>query len=367
MCAAPSFDDLFTIGKAEMLIRRPDLFLAPGDVTDFLMAAAAAMADKNTQFAAEEFRKTFVDGATGDDLTSLANDHFAITRSPATPAQGTVEFSRLTSAAGAGTLSAGTTLSTIEDETGQRQEYTIDADAVFSGAALGPIAVAATAVDVGRDGNAIVDAITNIVDAVFDPTITVTNPLAFAGGNDEETDEQLRERIRAFPNTLRRGTLAALEFGALTVAAVRVATAIEDATTGAVTVFVTDASGGSTAQMVADVIVALEAFRCAGSIVTVTGGSVLTQAIDISLTLLPGTDEDEIFPDIQTAITERLSKLPVGDGTATALGVLRIEIIQCAAIFVDPDRILGVDVNTPSADVVPAIAEVIRAGAITKT
>jgi uncharacterized phage protein gp47/JayE len=361
--AAPSFDDLFNIGKAEMLIRRPDLFLAPGDTTDFLVAAGAAMADKNIQFAAEEFRKTFIDGATGDDLTTLVDDHFAIQRNPATAAQGTVEFTRPTAGAGAGTILAGTTISTIEDETGERQEFTTDADAVFGGAALGPIAVAATAVDAGRDGNVGAVKVLNIVDAVFDGSIVVSNPLAFAGGNNEESDDQLRERARDFPSTLRRGTLAALEFGALTVPAVRVATATEDAL-GVVTLFVTDELGGSTAQMVNDVLLEIENWRCAGSIVTVTGGSVLTQAISITLILTGGTSVATITASVQAAITERLEKLPVGDGTASSEGVLRTEIIQAAAISVDPDNIIGVDVITPAADVVPAVAQVIRAGAI---
>lgn len=364
--AAPSFDDLFNIGKAEMLIRRPDLFLSPGDVSDFLIAAAAAMADKAIQFAAEEFRKTFVDGAREADLTTLADDHFAIIRNAATAAQASVVFARPTNGAGAGSLPIGTTISTIEDETGQRQEYTLDTAATFGALDLVAPAVLATAVDAGRDGNVGLNTIINVVDALFDPTITVTNALGAGGGNNEESDEQLRERIRAFPSTLRRGTLAALEFGALVVPAVRVATAVEGVT-GLVTVFVTDENGSSTAQMVADVILELENWRCAGSVVQVTGGSLLTQAIDLSFVVTAGTDVDVLFPDIQAAVTARLAKLGVGDGTATSEGVLRRAAIAAAAICVDPDNILDVIVNNPTADVIPAIGQVIRAGVITKS
>ena len=289
--AAPSFDDLFNIGKAEMLIRRPDLFLAPGDVTDFLVAAAAAMADKAIQFAAEEFRKTFVDGAEEAALTTLADDHFSIIRNPETASQVSVVFSRPTSGAGAGTVSAGTTISTIEDETGERIEFTTDTDAVFGGGDLVAPAVVATSSDLGRDQDVLAATVINVVDALFDSTITVTNALAAAGGNNEETDDQLRERIRTFPSTLRRGTLAALEFGALVVTTVRVATATEGAT-GLVTVFVTDETGSSNAQMVADVILELENWRCAGTVVQVTGGILLIQAIDLSFVVKAGTDID---------------------------------------------------------------------------
>jgi uncharacterized phage protein gp47/JayE len=365
--AAPSFDDLFDLGKAEMLLRRPDLFLAPGDVTDFVVAAAAAMADKNIQFAAEEFRKTFIDGATDDDLTTLVDDHFGIQRTVATQAQVILSFSRPTSGAGAGSLLTGFTVSTVEDASGNRQEFTLDADVNFGAADLGPINVAATAVDAGRGGNVGAGTITNMVGAPFDTTVVVTNVAAAGGGNDEETDEQLRERARAFPSTLRRGTLAALEFGALTVPSVQVATATEIA--GIATVFVTDGSGNSTAEMVADVITELENWRCAGSNVVVVGGTLLNVNIDVTLVVSAGTSVPEIQADVIAAVTARLAKLPVGNGTGVAggdEGVLREEHIHQAILGVDPDRIIGVTINTPaSLPVEPAQGEVIRAGTVT--
>lgn len=364
--AAPSFDDLYNIGKAEMLIRRPDLFLAAGDMSDFIVAAMAAMGDKNTQFSAEEFRKTFVDGAKGADLTVLADDHFAIIRSAAAKSTSSVVFTRPTDTAGAGTIDGGTTISTVEDESGERVEFVTDADVVFGALDLTRPAVTITAVDTGRDGNVGAATVINIVDSVFDTTFTLTNAAAAAGGNDEESDAQLRERIRDFPTTLRRGTLAALEFGSLIVPAVRVATASETAS-GIVTVFVTDESGNSNAQMVADVIVELENWRCAGSVVQVTGGVIFSQNIDITIIASSGTDVDIVFTDMQAAITERVSRLGVGDGSPSSEGVLRRSAIVSAAIGVDPDNILDIIVNTPSADVVPAVAQVVRVGTITKS
>ena len=122
--AAPSFDELFLLGRAEALIRRPDLFLAPGDVTDFVVAMGAAMADKNTEFAAEEFRKTFITSAEGDDLTTLVDDHLNIQRTLATQAQVTVEVSR--AGGPAGSIPVRFTFSSETDEAGDRIEYTTD-------------------------------------------------------------------------------------------------------------------------------------------------------------------------------------------------------------------------------------------------
>ncbi len=366
--SAPSFDDLYTIGKAELQLKRADLFVAPGDVSDFVIASQAAMADKVAEFAAQEFRKTFIDGATGDDLTTLVDDHFGIQRSIATAATVSITFTRPSAGGGepAGSISIGTTISTETDEAGERQEYTTDAIATWAFEETGTKIVAATAVVSGSGGNADPATITNIVDAIFDASITVTNAARAAGGNPEETDEELRERARAFPSTLRRGTLAALEFGALTIAAVRVATAIEDATLN-VTVFVTDLAGNSTAQMVNDVADELENWRCAGVNVTVTGGTLLAQAIDYSLTVVAGTDVVGLEPLISAAITARLARLPVSDGTATSAGVLHREVIQAAILGVDPAKILAATINTPAADVVPAVGVVLRAGTITRS
>lgn len=361
--AAPSFDDLYDLGKAEALLRRPDLFLAPGDVSDFLLAAAAAMADKNTQYSSALFKKTFLDGAEGDDLTELCSDHFNVNRSEATAAQVTLDFARPTDTAGAGVLAAGFTVSTVEDASGERQEYTIDAAVNFGAADLGPISVLATAVDAGRDANVAAGTIVNLVDSPFDGSITVTNLAAAAGGNEEESDEQLRERVRQYPDTLRRGTLAALEFGALQVPSVRVATASES--DGIATVFVTDDSGGSTAQMVNDVVDELENWRCAGSVVSVVGGTLLSIDVTVELILVGGISVAEIQQDVIDAITGRMAKLAVGDGTSTSPGILRDEQIHQAVLGVDPDRIIGVEITLPASfPVVPAIGQIIRAGTV---
>ena len=75
---------------------------------------------------------------------------------------------------------------------------------------------------------------------------------AAAGGANRETDDELVQRVRAKPLSYRRGTLAALEYGALTVAGVANAVATEDST-GLVTIYVADASGSSNGTMTTNV------------------------------------------------------------------------------------------------------------------
>jgi hypothetical protein len=72
---APSAEDLYDLAKAELVLRRPELQVLPGDVSDMILWAIAAAADRVVGYAAEKFRATYVDGARGDDLTTLASDH----------------------------------------------------------------------------------------------------------------------------------------------------------------------------------------------------------------------------------------------------------------------------------------------------
>ncbi len=367
MAVAPSFQDFLDVGTAELQARRSDLLVSDGDVTLAMVHAAAAMSDAVLRFAAQSFKDTFVDGARGDALTALVDDHYNIQRVPATAAQVTVSFSR-TSAGAAGTIPAGTTVATAFDANGNQIQFTTDGAIAVGSGLNGPFDIVATATETGTDTNVIPTAIDSVVDQpTFDPTFAVTNTASAAGGNDAESDIDLRERARSFFSTLRRGTLAALEFGALTVPEVRVAVAVENTNTGEVTMRVTDADGNSTAQMIEDVLLALEDYRCAGSSVLVVGGTKLLTSLEVKVTdFRVGYSVAAAAADIQAAIEARLNKLRVGE-------TLYLDMIVASAIAVSPDDIYNVTVNSitlnpggvqPIADVVPGAAEVIRADSV---
>ena len=370
MPVAPSFSDLVTQGQAEADARRPDLTFLAGDITLAQIHGAAAMADAVIRFAAQSFKATFIDGATGDELTALVDDHLNIQRTLATPSQVTVEFVRPSNGGTepAGTILAGTLVATQFDANGDQIQFELDANIVWALGELGPKSGNATATISGRDGNAKASTVTRVIDVpTFDPTFTVTNPATGGGGNDEETDEELRTKARQFFTTLRRGTLVALEFGALLVPSVRVAKAVEDSATGLVTLRVTDSDGNSTSQMVTDVATELENWRCAGTIVSVLGGSQLLVDMTISLTVRVGFDVAPQATLIATAVATRILKLKVGE-------TLFLDSLIGAIIAVYPDDILDVTFDaittTPGgaqaiADLVAGNSEVIRAGTIT--
>lgn len=344
--AAPSFDDYFNLAKAEAQNRQPALTFYEGDISEFLCVSGAAMADHLTGYTAQLFKNTYLDGAVGDDLTTLADDRYGIVRNPALAAFGTVAFSRSSDSAGLGTIAAGTLISTQIDAQGNTLQFTTGADVNFGATDLGPLSVDVTAVNEGSDGNAAANTITKIASVLFDPLLTVTNAATMAGGVDEESDIDLRQRVRDFPVTIRRGTVAALEYGALQVSGVTTSTALTDES-GLVTVYVSDSSGNSNPTMITDVTNELFNWVAAGASYTVVGGSLYNPpnglAISISLNVRAGVDTAAIALTVKQAIVARLALLKIGETCYRAQ-------IQQAALNVD-QSILGCTVITPSTDV----------------
>jgi len=363
---APSVDDLIAVGLAELQTRRPDLDVNSGDITEAMLHAIAAMADAIIRDAALKFKNTFIDGATGADLTALADDHYSIQRQEATSSQVTISWSR-DSSAGSGVITAGTQIATEFDANGSSIVFSTDNSLSFSAAELGPLTVTATSQNTGRETNVASATVTRIIDVpAFENNFTITNNSPSAGGNDQETDRELRERVRSYFKTLRRGTLDALEDGAKTIATVRTATASEDAN-DLVTLYVADSDGNSTAEMISDVSAILSAWKAAGTTVSVLGGAKstinMTVTIDSSRT---GFDVTAAASNIASAIAGRIDRLGVGE-------TLYLDTIIAAAIAAYPDDIYDISITSITKggvsqsidDVSASSNEVMRSGTIT--
>lgn len=357
MPVAPSFDDLIAQFQAEALAQNSELAFNDGDVTEAQAHGAAAMGDAAIKFTIQAFKETFLDGAKGDALTALVDDHLNIQRQPATEAEAVVSFARTSGGSGF-TLSAGYVVGSEFDAAGNTVLWTLDADVTFAGADNGPHTGNVTAQIVGKDGNVAAGKITRFVDAKPDSTLTVTNAAPAAGGNEEESDPELRVRARLFWQTLRRGTLAALEFGALQVATVRTVRATEDTDTGFVTVVVADSDGASTAKMISDAEAELENWRSAGVHVNVLGGTQLLVDVTGTLVVNDGVDPAALAPLCEDSIASRMRKQRQGE-------ILYLDSIKAAGVNVDPDAIDALVLTLPAANVTPSATQTIRPGTIT--
>jgi uncharacterized phage protein gp47/JayE len=97
-------------------------------------------------------------------------------------------------------------------------------------------------------------------------------------------------------------------------------------------------------------------WRAAGIQVNVIGATVVTQAIEVSLTFSAGSDTSAVRDLVEAAIIEEVATLDIG------------ETLYTSSIVSAAKSISGVKncvVSDPAGDVVPAANELIRAGLVT--
>ena len=310
---APTHDELYAIGEAKVKTDETSLSVLPGDISDLLLLGASAMADHIVGWVDRRIAATYMDGAQREQLDRLIDDHFGLPRNEAVRAYGTVDISRLTAAAGSGTILAGTVVATDYDALGASVEYVTLVDQPWGPAQTGTQTVAVEAIYPGRAGNADPNRVRRIVTSLWDSTFTITNPTAIAGGADDETDPAYRERSRGYNATIRRATLAALELGAKSTAGVVLATVHENTATGITDVFVADAAGASNPTMVANVATELRNWRAAGMPLNVQGGTILDAAVALTIGVRPGVAQAVLAPKIQTGIAAWSDRLKFGE------------------------------------------------------
>ena len=213
--------------------------------------------------------------------------------------------------------------------------------------------VAATATTAGLAGNLAVGVLTTIPSPlVDDPLATVTNPSRFTGGSPAETDAQLRDRVRRYFTTLRRGTPAALKAGALTVPGVLFATVDESdahpADGGVVRVYIGDPDARASSVLVSKVANELEDWRAAGIRLEVLAASREEVDLVVAVYIRRGADQTEVRAAVISALDDLIGNLPVGD-------TLVLEQVASAAIRAHRD-VRYARVTTPTSDIVPSAA-----------
>lgn len=335
-------------------VRRPSLIVVQGDVTDAMLAGCATMASTLQGFSSGRFRATFLDGAFGDDLTSLCHDR-GVDRNLGAESVGQVTFTRATDTAGSGTIPAGTQIATTPDSTGAFVIFTTDIDCVFGATDLTKtVDCSCTVIDVvGNVAAGTINRITQIT-LLWDTTLTVINSVLFAGGAPSESDDDLRNRTRNYWVTQARGTIDALEYAArLVPGVVRVSVVVDES--GVVTVYVADAEGNSNQAMADAVDAVIEgppAWRDAADVVDVVGASLFETTIVLSLGVKTGVDVNTLLDGVRSAVVAMTSTLNPGD-------TLYRDAISTAAKNYAPDQIVTVQVLTPAVDLVPGADQAI--------
>jgi uncharacterized phage protein gp47/JayE len=367
----PSFQDLFRIGRDELLARNPRLTAVDREGSDAnaLVAASAAQAEEVIAQVVAVEAASFLDSATGDDLDRLVFDRYGLVRQPASAALGAVQFSTGAAAAAAFTIPSGTLLQSTD---GLQFEATLSVS--YPAGSVGPISAPVRSVLAGSSQQAGAGTINRLVAAVAGgpADLAVTNALATAGAADPEPDAQLRDRARRFWSTARRGTLRAIEQAALGVPGVRTATAIEavdgfgrparyvylvisDQYTDQLANLTPPISYQTQAQQLANAVSsALEEARPAGIYVQVQVAQVILQPVVLYLAFVAGSDTESLAVQARAAVVGLVNNLAPGQP-------LLVSAIQ-AVLTTIPGVLASVStVGSPAGDVYPGPGQVLRA------
>lgn len=259
----------------------------------------------------ERFNALWLDGCEGEDLDRWGFDRYRLLRKGAAPGRTSLVFRRPTAGVGAGVIDSGRKFRTDEGI-----EYLTTQPAAFTSSALS-VSVFARAVNAGKDYQVGANTIRKpSAGTLFDRSLTVTNLEAAAGGENRESDDVFRERIRDFWRAMSRGTIGAIEYGARSVPGVESASASEVTDNGRparlVMLYVADSSGVSSTALQTAVDYELDEWRGAGINVLLFGGQPqMIDGIGLRLQFRAGVDTVTLGERIRAAIVEYVNSLGI--------------------------------------------------------
>ena len=355
-----------------------------GADTNLIGAGGCAMGEEVVESLADVNEGFWLDSARGAKLDRLVWDRYGLVRLPASPSFVFLQFATTVPCPLAFAIPTGTKFSTSDGV-----EFIAVVSTTFPLGSTGPISLQCRSSLAGSDRNVDAGTINSITSQIANQAagLQVTNAAAAAGGANAELDAALRARARRFWSAARRGTKAALELGALSVAGVLTVAAFEGLTgpgipSRMVSLVVTDAftdalvSQGATSSTYAtksqafasQVGVGLDEYRAFGIPVFTSVSQTALVSVILRLRFLAtaASDIDYITLVARTAIVNYINQLPPGptDGTldpaalvATLRGVSGLdirgdEIVSPAGIVVpvSPYQVLRTSLSIVTTD-----------------
>ena len=274
-----------------------------------------------------------------------------ITRGAAEKAAGVIRFAAADKVTAACPIEKGTVCMTAESV---RFETTEDA-AIAVGSQW--VDVPAQAVEAGAGGNVIAGTVT-LLSAMPVGVVQCTNPAAFSGGCDAESDEALRGRVLASYQRLPNGANAAYyEQEAMRYPGVAAAKAVGRARgIGTVNVVIATHAGVPDAALLAAVETDLQKKREIAVDVKVLAPTVETVAVTAALKAAPGYTFAEVKAGAQSALEALFTGELLGKSVTTA----RLLTLLCGVEGVE-----NVHLTAPAADVAVGSTELPMLGTVT--
>jgi uncharacterized phage protein gp47/JayE len=306
--------------------------------------------------------------STAGDLDSWVAD-YGVARLAAANATGIVTFSRFTATAQAvvpigaqvqsfdGTQTFNVTLDTTNTA------YNATLGGYVLGAATASISVPVQAVTAGAGGNVAIGALNVIIQAI--PGVdTVTNAAAFINGANAETDAAFRTRFVAYIASISKATKGAIGY-AITTLKPGVSYALVEnsqyngtAQMGYFYVVIDDGTGYPTSAFLSSAFNAIDSARPVTSTFGVFAPVVVTANVTMTITTGAGYTHSDLVTLVQTAITNYISVLTLGQTLAyTRLAQLAYDASPGVInVYVVTLNGATVDVTATSQQVVKAVS-----------
>ena len=356
----PSRLDLFQIAANHIATRAkridPGEPFVDGSDANIYAGTSSVLAASVVRQIAYKSRIHYLDGAFGEDLDRHVWDRYRMTRKGASAAIGGVRFYRPDATFGTGTVPMGTRLGTLGNT-----EYITTTTAVFSASSLEAFADV-RAVQAGKGSQVGANQIRRISrpETIFDTSLKVNNDKPTAGGEPAELDEDLRGRARRFWEAARRGVLGAIEFGALAVAGVASAQAIEAIAEGnrparVVSLSIADSSGVASDALARLVRTSLLEYRAGGITVLVYSGLPQLAAITLLLSFQAGVDTVALTEIVRGAVIAHVNSLAVNEALQVSGIMETLRFFKESGLIVDDKSIVA-----PVGDLVPGPGFTIR-------
>lgn len=296
----------------------------------------------------------------GDDLDSWVAD-YGLSRLPAVAAHGTVTLMRtdvtntIMVQVGSMVRTGDGTQSFLVAVASEEASWNSLQAAYELPAGISSIDVPVVAVTAGTGGNVQPATVTLLGSAI--PGIDrVSNAAAMSGGLNQETDDSLRQRAKAYFSSLSRATtesVLAAANGVQQNLSVIVRENIPQP--GQFVVIVDDGSGHPPDVLLQSVYAAVDTVRPIGTAFTVQAPVVRQAPVSVVLTIGDLNDRSDLINRITAAVTAMINTLPIG----MTLPVTRISSIAYAQSASVLNAVATV--NGTVADLVPQANEVVRA------
>jgi uncharacterized phage protein gp47/JayE len=370
----PSHRELFRIARDEVLTNTHRVSRAvierEGTDVNCMTAAGVAIGDEVMGQVAQVEAGLYLGTAKGTALDRRVWDVYQTRRQPATPALVYAKFATTAPAAVGFAILASTQLGTSDGK-----QFATKVAANFPAGSSGPIYVLSESSKAGLSQAVLAGTLTSITGTITGSPadLVVTNDTASSGQGDEELDDDFLARARKYWTTAARGTLGAIERGALDTAGCRRASAFEivdpDGTPARLAEVVVadqftdqlvDWSGGipagyavQSAALAGAVRANLWDFRAAGIQVMVTTAVVVLQPVALALRYQAGADTTVASAAAQAAIVATVNNLSPGESLDPAVLITALRRVPGLVV-------LGDEVRTPNGIVIPGTSEVLR-------